>query len=52
MSIQDLMNILSIGIGLLIVIIGLIYKKKNWAKWVILLGVVAMIAGLFQLFLF
>jgi len=44
-------NLVNIGAGVTVIIIGLIFKHKKWSKMVILLGVVAIIAGLFQILL-
>jgi len=41
-------HLINIGLGIGIVIIGLMYKEKNWAKYAGLLGVVAIVAGVFQ----
>jgi len=49
-SVGTLVNMISVGIGFLIVVLGLvIYKKKSWAKVMILGGIITIIAGLSQL---
>jgi len=40
---------ISIGVGLLTVMIGLIFRKKNWAKVVILGGIITIVIGSSQL---
>ena len=44
----SIIKIMSIGIGFLFIIVGLIYKKKSWSKIVIFLGVAIILMGLSQ----
>jgi len=51
-SLSTLGSVISIGLGLLMVISGLVYKKNNWAKVTILAGVVTIITGIMLLISF
>ena len=44
-------HLINVGIGIGIVIIGLMFKEKNWSKYAMLLGVAAMVSGAFQILL-
>jgi len=44
-------QLISVGIGMLLILLGFIYKSKNWGKIVMLLGAVTMLLGLFQILL-
>ena len=45
----NLSHLISIAAGLAVVIVGLMYKEKNWGKYATLLGVVAILAGAIQM---
>ena len=47
----NLFNLINIGAGIVIILIGLIFKEKKWSKIAILLGVMAIVAGAFQILL-
>ena len=42
-------HLINIGVGLGVVIIGLMFKEKNWAKYIILVGVMSILARAFQI---
>jgi uncharacterized membrane protein YeaQ/YmgE (transglycosylase-associated protein family) len=46
----NILYLISIAIGLLISVVGLRYKKKNWSKLVLLMGGAAIVLPLFQIF--
>ena len=47
----NLFHLINIGAGIVVIIIGLLFKQKKWSKVAGLLGVMAIVAGVFQIFL-
>jgi len=47
----NVFNLITAGSGLIITLIGVIYRKKKWGKWIILLGFASTLSGLLQIFL-
>lgn len=45
----NVFHLVNLGIGVGILIVGLMFRKKNWAKYTILVGITAMVAGLVQI---
>ena len=47
----DFFHLISVGIGLGIIVIGLMFKEKNWSKYAMLVGVMAIVSGAVQIIL-
>lgn len=45
----NVFHLVNLGIGVGILVVGLMFRKKNWAKYAILVGITAMVAGLVQM---
>jgi len=47
----NLFNLINVGAGIVIILIGLMFKQKKWSKVVILLGALAIMTGALQIIL-
>jgi len=47
----NLFHLINVGAGLGIIVIGLMFKEKNWSKYAMLLGVATIVSGAVQIIL-